>query len=76
MHNMTVHGRVPWEASMEYFIKKQTNKQLKVPSKLNKQHLLQIIETTKGHHKTCNLTEGLDSIWSGTLCTTQWIQTT
>lgn len=43
MHTMNVYGRVPWEASMEYFIKKQTNRKLKAHSKLSKQHFMQII---------------------------------
>lgn len=43
MHTMNVYGRVPREASMKYFIKKQTNKKPKVHSKLSKQHFVQII---------------------------------
>lgn len=55
---MNVYGRVPWEASMEYFIKNQTNKKPKAHSKPSKQHLVQIIWTKRGH-QVCNLTEGL-----------------
>lgn len=40
---MNVYGRVPWQASMEYFIKKQTNKKPKAHSKPSKQHFMQII---------------------------------